>query len=340
MKQEENEIVVTVCCVTYNHEKYIRQSLESLLNQNTTFPYEILIHDDASTDQTISILKEYKNKYPNKIRLMLEENNQYSQGNRIIIANIMFSSVVGKYVAICEGDDYWSDKNKLQMQYEIMEKNSSLAVCVHRTEIINEEGKRTGRYLPAQMENDQILDGQQYVRQIFTLDSHLFHTSSLFFSMKSFEKDREKLPEYFSKAAVEDRMLLMYLGLRGNVYYIGRTMSCYRIMSVGSWSSMVSNSKEAYYKNDLEIREMLKSFNIYSEGKLKEEIYQYETIVMFRILQYEMKGKQLRQERYRKLYDNLKTKEKLWFYICAYFPWIGKGYRMIKGKIKGEKNVT
>jgi len=118
-----NTPIVSVACITYNHAKYIREAIESFLMQKTNFSYEILIHDDASTDGTDQIIKEYELKYPNLIFPTYQSENQFSKGVRRILATFVFPKCRGKYIALCEGDDYWTDPLKLQKQCEYLETN-------------------------------------------------------------------------------------------------------------------------------------------------------------------------------------------------------------------------
>lgn len=129
---------VTVICVTYNHVKYIREALDSFLMQKTDFPFEIVVHDDASTDGTQEVLLEYKRKFPKIVKLQLEKKNQYSQGNIEFITKL-YKNANGKYIAHCEGDDYWTDSNKLQAQFDFMESNPGYAVCFHPVSIIQDK---------------------------------------------------------------------------------------------------------------------------------------------------------------------------------------------------------
>ena len=123
-------VEVSVLCITYNHEEYIRTALESLINQKTSFRYEVIVHDDASTDGTASIVREYADKYPDLIKPVLQSNNQYSKGVDIIRTCIL-NYAEGKYIAFCEGDDCWIDENKLEKQYLLMEKTPSVDICSH-----------------------------------------------------------------------------------------------------------------------------------------------------------------------------------------------------------------
>ena len=114
--------LVSISCITYNHAKYIRDALEGFLMQKTSFPIEILIHDDASTDGTTEIVREYEEKHPDIIKPLYETENQWSKGIRGS-AVFNFPRALGKYIAICEGDDYWIDPLKLQKQVDFLEQN-------------------------------------------------------------------------------------------------------------------------------------------------------------------------------------------------------------------------
>lgn len=115
---DKSKPLVSVCTITYNHEQYINEAIESFLMQETDFPFEIVIGEDCSTDSTRVIIDEYVAKYPNIIRLITSENNVGMQENgaRTIL------SCIGEYIAFCEGDDYWTDKKKLQIQIDEIEK--------------------------------------------------------------------------------------------------------------------------------------------------------------------------------------------------------------------------
>lgn len=122
----DNEIKVSICCLTYNHKPYIEQTLNRFLKQKTNFKFEIIIHDDASTDGTSEIIKEYASKYPNIIVPILQSVNQYSL-NTLITIKYIFPLVHGKYIAFCEGDDSWPNENKIQLQYDFLENNPDYA---------------------------------------------------------------------------------------------------------------------------------------------------------------------------------------------------------------------
>ena len=123
----QDNILVSILCATYNHENYIREALDGFVSQKTNFPFEVLVHDDACTDGTAAIIREYAQKYPDIIKPIYQTVNQYSQG--VDLGTLMCSLAHGKYVALCEGDDCWVDERKLQKQVDYMESHPGCALC-------------------------------------------------------------------------------------------------------------------------------------------------------------------------------------------------------------------
>lgn len=132
--------IVSIICITYNHEKFIRETIEGFLIQKINFPIEIIIHDDASTDMTPDIIKEYEAAHGNKIIPTLQKENQKSKGNGIVTRTVL-SAARGKYIALCEGDDYWTDPYKLQKQVDFLEANPEYNLTCHRYQTYNETTK-------------------------------------------------------------------------------------------------------------------------------------------------------------------------------------------------------
>lgn len=122
--------LVSIRCLAYNHEKYIRKALEGFVMQKTNFRFEAIVHDDASTDNTASIIREYAEKYPEIIKPILETENQYSKHDGSL-SQIVNAACKGKYIALCEGDDYWTDSYKLQKQVDFMESHPDYTMCFH-----------------------------------------------------------------------------------------------------------------------------------------------------------------------------------------------------------------
>ena len=135
------EIIVSISCITYNQAQYIRQCLDGFVMQRTNYKYEVLIHDDASTDGTAEIIKEYTQKYPNIFNPLYEVENQWSKGRR---GSAVFNlpRARGKYIAFCEGDDYWTDPNKLQKQVSFLENHPEYGLVYTRVKYYSEKNKK------------------------------------------------------------------------------------------------------------------------------------------------------------------------------------------------------
>jgi len=138
--------LVSVCCITYNHEKFICDAIEGFLMQKTDFPFEIIIHDDASTDGTADIIRKYEEQYPGIIKTICQTENQYSQGKKPM-AEFVFPKARGKFIALCEGDDYWTDPLKLQKQVDFLENNPEYVVCYHDVVSLEADGSFNNQYL-------------------------------------------------------------------------------------------------------------------------------------------------------------------------------------------------
>ena len=132
--------VVSICCATYNHAPYIRQCIDGFVMQKTNFPFEILIHDDASTDGTQDVIREYATKHPDLIKPIYQKENQYSKGVKVSLT-YNYSRAKGKYVALCEGDDYWIDPYKLQKQVDFLESHPDYVMCSHQFDAFDETTK-------------------------------------------------------------------------------------------------------------------------------------------------------------------------------------------------------
>lgn len=129
MEDNKVPLMVTIQCITYNHEPYIRQCLEGFVMQKANFRFEAIVHDDASTDGTVAIIREYAEKYPDIIKPIYETENQYSKRGFNGVFKIINKHTHGKYVALCEGDDYWIDPLKLQKQVDFLEGNPECSMC-------------------------------------------------------------------------------------------------------------------------------------------------------------------------------------------------------------------
>ena len=160
--------LVSICCLAYNQEKYISQALESLLMQRTSFPYEIIVHDDASTDNTRKIIEEYASNFPDIIKPILQERNKHSLSGFNFLYEEVFPKAVGKYIAFCDGDDYWIDALKLQKQVDFLEVNSDFGMVHSKTIIYNEAKKEFEGFHGFEVDNFESLVTENTIAQLTT----------------------------------------------------------------------------------------------------------------------------------------------------------------------------
>lgn len=218
---KSNEILVSICCITYNHELYIRDAINSFLSQVVNFKYEIIIHDDASSDGTAKIICEYEARYPELLRCIYQKSNQYSLGNKPF-QSFVVPYARGKYIAICEGDDYWTDPYKLQKQIDFLEMNDDYVMCYSDAII------RLG---------DVFLDDVTEGYKGDLNSEELQRSPNINTLTVCFRNIFRGQPE-FALAKYEDRAMWSYLGHYGKGKYLSSIKpSVYRVHSDGIHSS-------------------------------------------------------------------------------------------------------
>jgi len=254
---DKDIIQVSVICNTYNHAPYIRDALEGFVMQQTNFKYEVLVHDDASTDGTADIVREYAAKYPDLIKPICQTENQYTQGVKISWA-FQFPRVTGKYVAFCEGDDYWTDPHKLQKQFDVLESHPEINICAHRMGRIN---GRTGERIGFQGPGDQTKLFNQ--KQVIRGGGGFVATPSLFYRSELLKEQPE-----FRKILSLDYSMQIYGSLRGGMMYLGESMGECRACVPGSWTERT----RFVYKNKKALNVKLKKMLIQLN---KETKYKY-----------------------------------------------------------------
>lgn len=144
IEKSEEPIMVSVCCLVYNHEPFLRECFDGFVMQKTNFPIEILVHDDASTDHSADIIREYTAKYPHLFKPIYQTENQYSKGVNVFTE--ILNRLKGKYIAVCEGDDYWTDPLKLQKQVDFMEVHNDYVLCFHNARNLYVEKQKMKNY--------------------------------------------------------------------------------------------------------------------------------------------------------------------------------------------------
>lgn len=313
------EIMVSICCMTYNQEKYIKQALDSFLMQKTNFKFEIIIHDDCSTDNTTNIIKEYAEKYPDIVVPIYESENQYSKG--IDVCTPCWNKSKGKYIALCEGDDFWCNENKLQIQFDFMEQNVDYSLVTTNSYICVDDKIKKRKKTISKNTDISIQDILKY--------EFIFTTNSMFFRRK-FLKD---LPQYYYECSIGDRPLIIYLSLCGKVYYIKDRMSVYRFNAAGSWSSKqiegnITNIIKKKEKINNDIEKLYIQINHITNFKYNDiiQIYLLNRDIDLKILKNDLSS--LKDKKYKKLYKKYDLRGKIKLFLVRNLP---KIYLKIKG---------
>ncbi len=261
---KDDRIQVSVICLVYNHEKNLRKCLDGFVNQKTNFRYEVLVHDDNSLDNSQEIIKEYYHKYPDIIKPILQHENQYSLGVSINKTYIL-PNVKGKYIAHCEGDDYWCDDNKLQLQYDYMENHPNCSICLHNTVIHDLEGKTKDRLF-----NNWKVVHVMTEEEIFC--QWKVHTSSFFYRRNS-----KPIPDFNMKFWFGDFVRLTWMYSQGEVVVLPYVMSVYNYRNKNSVMTTVDNlPTQEKVKKFFQRVTYLEKYNIITE-------YKFDTIIQKRI---------------------------------------------------------
>ena len=315
MKESGEKAAVSIICEAYNHGPYIKDALEGFVNQKTTFPFVVLVHDDASTDNTADVIREYEKKYPALIKAICQTENQYSKGVNIT-ETYGLPRVEGEYVALCEGDDYWTDPRKLQKQYEAMEQHPEIDICAHAAQKIRAtNGQKLGRVEPSK---EQVIFNTE---KVIAGGGGFVATNSLFFRKKLLE-EKASYYRYFSI----DYALQIQGSIRGGMLYLPEVMSVYRVLVPGSWTSRLSNVQNAY-NQAAKIEKMLNLVDEETGGRYHELIQHCKLKARFSCLEGANCYKELRNGELKKLYDEQPLQWKIKTHVKEKFPGLLKLYR-------------
>lgn len=254
--KDTRPIMVSIRCSTYNHERYIRDALEGFVMQKTNFRFEAIVHDDVSTDGTAAIIREYAEKYPNIIKPIYETVNQYSKHDGSL-NRIMNAHMHGKYIAVCEGDDYWTDPYKLQKQVDFLENNPEFTMVWHDA-YVETNGKI-------------IKQLNRYDKDCESPISDIIFNGGLFIPTASILVKKDMIVNLPDISVRCDYTIQMYSAYMGKVYYMKDPMCVYRYNSVGSWTSKTINSdRQKQIKRYEGEKDILNSYNNFFNYKYSE----------------------------------------------------------------------
>ncbi|NVO02107.1 MAG: glycosyltransferase [Bacteroidetes bacterium] len=262
-------VLLSVCCIAYNQEKFIAQVIESFLFQKTTFSYEIIIHDDASTDNTAKIINEYALKYPDIIFPIFQKENQFSK-NINPAYEFVIPKCKGKYIAVCEGDDYWTDPYKLQKQVDFLEVNQEYSMCFHQA-LVKFEDVKGKDHLFCESDISETTGVEEIITRWYIPSCSIVFNSIVF-----------EIPNWFNYIYNGDYGLLLMLADKGKIKYIPELMSVYRKHSTGF--SYTIKSKFIWEQKI----KVLQYFDLYSnfkyhtliENQVKAYFNDYEKIIL------------------------------------------------------------
>lgn len=250
-KTVEINPVVSICCATYNHKLYIEAAIKGFLMQTTSFPFEVLINDDASFDGTADIIKKYETLYPNIIKPLYQTENQYSKGNNKPHTTFNYPRAKGKYIAYCEGDDLWTDSSKLQLQISQLDSNPNIHLSIHSAVMQNQlslERTIIGKY----RKSTGLVPTEDIIEKKYgniPTASTVIRASVLL-----------KMVDFITKqnTTVGDIYIHFFAAHSGDgAIYINNPMSLYRFKTKGSWTNRFDKNREMQVSH---IRNRIRSY--------------------------------------------------------------------------------
>ncbi|HTN21381.1 MAG TPA: glycosyltransferase [Pelobium sp.] len=268
---KSNDLLVSICCITYNHQDYIAQALDGFLMQQVNFKYEIIIGEDCSTDRTREIIEKYKLDYPGRIQLVEYPQNVGAIKNQF---NTM-SKAKGKYIALCDGDDYWTDCLKLQKQVDFMESHTDCAICCHYSKVINEAGElvfENPSPIKLEFTYEDVLIGNKEETRICSL---MLKNNYL---MQQIARQQWLYQTYGT-----DTFLKLYTVAhsRGRIYVLPEVMAVYRLHKNGIWSLIDAKLRKNRMISDFNI--IINNFHYSTQYKRKLLMIYIKQYLMFDI---------------------------------------------------------
>ena len=305
---------VSVFLITYKHEAFIAQAIESILAQKTNFDFEIIIGEDLSPDGTRAICEQYAKRYPGIITLLPGDRNYGPQGNTVRTLR----ACKGRYIALCEGDDYWTDTHKLQKQVDFLEANFDFSICFSAVEIKDELGwnKPYEYYYP------------KLTKDVFTIEDFILSEMNIIPTPTLLFRNvlPDPFPEFFTRAIAGDMGIQLFAADKGKAKYFPAPMAVYRNHAGG-----VTKSQENLVKGNDKLMQLYKDFNAYFD-------YRYNALFRRRLLAY-YKSNLIYNARdkhgpkklahyfnampdYLKYSDSINLKELVYYHVVLFFPFL------------------
>ena len=256
----EEDILVSIHCLAYNHEPYIRQCLDGFVMQQTKFKFEVLVHDDASTDHTADIIREYEKKYPNLIKPIYQSSNQYSR--HVNVGTLNLSRAKGKYIAWCEGDDYWIDPLKLQKQVDFLENHSDCGLCYTKVKYYYQNSCQYGN-----------LWGGPYTEFIDLFRKNTIPTLTVLYRRDlQLKYDRDVQPNLYNWY-MGDYPMWLWFAHESRIAFLPEVTGIYRVLENSASHSLELRRNLLFVQSGLDIK---KFYNIFFNLGINENDFVYQ----------------------------------------------------------------
>lgn len=268
----DEPVMVSIKCMVYNHAPFLRKCLDGFIMQKTKFKFEVIVHDDASTDDSTDIIKEYAEKYPDIIKPIFETENQYSKGDGSV-GRIMNAACHGKYIAICEGDDFWTNSHKLQRQVDFLESHQDYMMCSHNYKIF--DGTLKPHFIDVKY---QSVDNYNYYTADLNNYFDIWVCSPLTLMYRNIDfwrdVDVKKFPAFY------DLVSYYYIIKKGKCALLKDNMAVYRRHDGGIYSG-----KTKFYNYSLELKMLYKLYDVEKEKTIINGINKRVVGFFFYVLQ-------------------------------------------------------
>ncbi len=311
---------ITVVVMTYNQKDYIAKTLESILAQKIDTNFDILVHDDCSEDGTYEIVLGYQKKFPNKIKIIHQNERKFlKDGFNMMIYKYVVPCIKSKYIAYCDGDDYWCNIHKLKKQYDFMETHKDYSMCFHSSYQLKQNGDMSSKWF---------IQGDRDVNMHDLINENLgicVATSSIFLKSYVFKN----FPDWRKNFCVEDFPMYIMAAMHGKIHQFSDVMCVYRQFAIGSWSSQNKENIARLVSHQKDIIENIKSFDEQTNHKYHNLVKKRIDASAFRIAYLEKNFDVMFSKYYRKLFKKLTHKERMSLKLQYMFPTL---YNLFKGR--------
>ena len=311
--------MVSVICCAYNQEKYIEDALKGFIIQKTSFAFEVLVSDDASTDSTAEIIRRYEKEYPDLIKPLYLTENQYSKG--IYPGALLLKQAKGRYIAFCEGDDYWISEDKLQRQFEALEAHPECDMCAHTALMVRASDQKTIGLIEPRKD-----DGVLTREEVIVGGGNYLATNSLFYRVTL-----QREPVRFAAKYNFDYAMQMHGAMRGGILFLHKTMSAYRRGADNSWTLNMEKHQDKMIRHIHVMIDMLQMVDEDTEHRFSESIAQSRRKYEFQLAGIERDVKRVYSQAFTDLRKAMPFKNQVTLFLKCFAPWTLRLWQKARG---------